>query len=385
MVKELFMLIKERLLLKETLVLVTVTESAGSTPRGVGACMLVGKGPVRLWGSIGGGLPEHYAVLEAGRILGDTLLGDTLLGDTLPDDTLPEDTLPGSGAGERDLGISHRKYSLHPGVAADLGLRCGGEIFVFFRRLCAEDPGLLSLAEKGLACFEEKKAAWFIMEVGSGAGAKHAEGFSFGVVRGKDAQFFTQDAPQNLASFLSPLSVCRNEEGKSWLSVPLLQEGFVYVFGGGHVAQELVPLLSHLGFRCAIFDDREEFAQRDLFPTAEKIMLGDFEHIGEQITLSAKDYAVIITRGHLWDLEAWAFALDSPAAYIGVIGSKSKHEFVRRQLKERGFTEEAICAPRVHAPIGLEIKSDTPAEIAVSIAGELILCRALNVSSSSES
>jgi len=69
------------------------------------------------------------------------------------------------------------------------------------------------------------------------------------------------------------------------------------------------------------------------------------------------------------------FALSSPAAYIGVIGSKAKHAFVKEQLLKRGFESAAINAARVHAPIGINIKSETPAEIAVSIAGELILTR----------
>jgi xanthine dehydrogenase accessory factor len=96
------------------------------------------------------------------------------------------------------------------------------------------------------------------------------------------------------------------------------------------------------------------------------------------VSLSGKDYAVIITRGHQWDLEALAFALDSPAEYIGVIGSKTKHELVRKKLLERGFENTAINAARVHAPIGMKINSETPAEIAVSIAGELILTRNRN-------
>jgi len=85
---------------------------------------------------------------------------------------------------------------------------------------------------------------------------------------------------------------------------------------------------------------------------------------------------VIVSRGHRWDLEAWAFALNSPSLYIGVIGSRAKQALVKGRLRERGFSTEEIDAPRVHAPIGIDIKSETPAEIAVSIAGELILCRA---------
>jgi len=170
------------------------------------------------------------------------------------------------------------------------------------------------------------------------------------------------------------------EAGESGLIEEIEKElascGFVYIFGGGHIAQELVPLLNHLDFRCVVFDDREEFTSHELFPGAERIIFGDFEHIEKSVTLTERDFAVIVTRGHEWDCEAWAFALDSPAAYIGVIGSKTKHEFVKARLRERGFDTAAIGASRVHAPIGINIKSETPAEIAVSIAAELISSRA---------
>ena len=288
--KELLSLMRELLLAGEPLVLVTISESSGSTPRGAGARMLVGKGAdgagVRLWGSIGGGLSEHLAIEEAGKLLRTC--------------GVEPDAIEPNANGEL-----LRKYTLHPAEAADIGARCGGEISVSFRYIEAPDTGLLKEIER---------------EAVSG--------------------------------------------------------GFVYVFGGGHIAQELVPLLAHLNFRCAVFDDREEFSKPDLFPGAEKVLLGDFKQIGNYVTLTEKDYTVIVTRGHQWDFEAWVFALESPAAYIGVIGSKTKHEFVKGQLRERGFDDAAISAPRVHAPIGLSIKSETPQEIAVSIAAELILVRA---------
>jgi xanthine dehydrogenase accessory factor len=339
--KDLFPLIKERLLSKEPLVLATVTESSGSTPRGAGARMLAGKGKgaeaARLWGTVGGGLAEHKAIEEAGTLL-------------------------------RTGGTSFRKYLLHPNEAADIGAKCGGEYSVFARFLDAGEPGLLDTVEKGLACFAEQKAAWLVMEVRrESSGGPPAEG-SFLIC--------TEDGPGKFKPLLRPGPACLETEGKLWFSEPLVMDGLVYVFGGGHIAQELVPLLARLGFRCAVFDDREEFTGPELFPGAEKIILGGFDRIGAYAALGKNDYAVVVTRGHLWDLEAWAFALKSPAAYIGVIGSVTKHEFVKARLRERGFTPGEINAPRVHAPIGVDIRSETPAEIAVSIAGELILERA---------
>jgi xanthine dehydrogenase accessory factor len=149
----------------------------------------------------------------------------------------------------------------------------------------------------------------------------------------------------------------------------------VYIFGGGHVAQELAPILCHLDFRCVIFDDREEFTRPELFPEDCHVIRGDFENIGAFLSLTEKDYVVVVTRGHAFDFQAEAFALRSGARYIGVIGSDTKHSFVRSRLEAAGFSPEELNAPRVHAPIGINIQSKTPAEVAVSIAGELILTR----------
>jgi len=343
--KELFVLIRERLLKKEPLVLVAIIGSSGSTPRETGSLMLVGT-KERLWGSIGGGKSEYLAIEETAFFLQ-----------------------------RRDPSLENisftRQYILHSNEAAEIGAVCGGEVSVFFRLLDADEPGLPEVIEKGIARFGEGKAAWFLMEVSDGV-ACNALGFA-----GEEGLLAcTNTGPQDLRDFLKSGAVYLANNGKSWLSVPIVPEGLVYIFGGGHIAQELVPLLSHLDFRCVVFDDREEFLRKDLFPQAEKLVLGDFEHIEKSLALTERDYVVIITRGHIWDLEAWAFALNSPAAYIGVIGSAAKHEFVKTKLLERGFALSAIVDPRVHAPIGIKIKSKTPAEIAVSIAGELILTRA---------
>ncbi|MCL2472860.1 MAG: XdhC family protein, partial [Treponema sp.] len=123
--KELFMLIRDRLLLNEPMVLATVIKSSGSTPRGAGARMLVGKGThgeaIRLWGTIGGGLPEHLAIEEAGSLVSEHAANPA---------------------------FSFRKYALHPNGAAELGARCGGEVSVFFRSMDLREPGLLDLVEK---------------------------------------------------------------------------------------------------------------------------------------------------------------------------------------------------------------------------------------------
>ncbi|MDR0638882.1 MAG: XdhC/CoxI family protein [Spirochaetaceae bacterium] len=151
--------------------------------------------------------------------------------------------------------------------------------------------------------------------------------------------------------------------------------GTVYIFGGGHVGKETEPLLSRLDFRCVVYDDRAEYADPALFSPDARTICHPFSAIGEKITLAACDYCVVLTHGHQSDYEAVSFALESPARYIGLIGSKRKIAFVEGRLKAAGFTDAQIHAPRVHAPIGLDIGSETPAEVAVSIAAQLITVR----------
>ena len=151
--------------------------------------------------------------------------------------------------------------------------------------------------------------------------------------------------------------------------------GKVYIFGGGHVAQELVPVLAHVGFRCIVMDDREAFTKPELFPGAEKVICGDLQNIGNHMTIGSEDYVCVMTRGHAYDTVVQAQVLRCRPTYCGVIGSAFKAAGVRKTLKEEyGLAEDELDL--VTTPIGLNIKGETPAEIAISIAAQMILHRA---------
>lgn len=154
----------------------------------------------------------------------------------------------------------------------------------------------------------------------------------------------------------------------------LLPPGRVYIFGGGHVSQALVPALAAVEFRCVVLEEREEFCDPALFPEAEQVRRIDFARVLEEVPLTGEDYVVIMTRGHRDDLLIQSQVMRAPARYIGVIGSRQKTAAVTAALREMGFADGDFR--RVHAPIGLPIRSETPAEIAVSIAAQLILERA---------
>lgn len=154
----------------------------------------------------------------------------------------------------------------------------------------------------------------------------------------------------------------------------LRSRGRVFIFGGGHVAQALVPALAAVDFRCVVLEERPEFCRPELFPGAEEVRRVDFARVSDTVELTAVDRVIIMTRGHSDDLLVQSQIMKTPVRYIGVIGSRKKTAVLTAKLKEMGFSDADF--ENVWAPIGLPIRSETPAEIAVSITAQLILERA---------
>ncbi len=151
---------------------------------------------------------------------------------------------------------------------------------------------------------------------------------------------------------------------------PLPITPHLYIFGGGHIALPLAKMAHITGFKISIIDERPAFANPERFPDAAQTITSDIATAFEQLTIDHSSYIVIVTHGHKGDETALAAALKTPARYIGMIGSKEKNRTVFAHLLAQGYTQEDL--DRVHAPIGLRIKAQTPEEIAVSILAELI-------------
>ena len=179
-----------------------------------------------------------------------------------------------------------------------------------------------------------------------------------------------EELPESLAN--CPQTAPLLEDGV--YTEPMGRDGVLYLFGGGHVGQALAPMLSQVGFRVVVFDSREEIARPQNFPGAERVVLGSFEHIGEQVQLTPRDYAVIMSPGHRHDLEVLCQVLEQRPCYVGCMGSRKKKAFLWGELERRGFSREQMEA--IHLPIGLDIGGETPAEIAVSVTAQLIQVRA---------
>lgn len=142
------------------------------------------------------------------------------------------------------------------------------------------------------------------------------------------------------------------------------------IFGGGHIGFALYEICRLLGFRLIIIDDREEFATKDRFPEAESVLRCAFDKAFSQVSVTENTYIVICTRRHHSDQICLEQALKTNATYIGMLGSKTKWQQIKKNLKAKGFRHKDF--QRVHCPIGLDIGAVTPEEIAVSIAAELI-------------
>lgn len=169
-----------------------------------------------------------------------------------------------------------------------------------------------------------------------------------------------------------------SQDGETF--VEPLAAGRTYIYGGGHVARALCALLAATGFSVTVFDDREGVLTETAFPGADERVTAPFVHSAVRFAPEPTDFVVVMTHGHEHDYEVLREVLRRPAAYVGMIGSKKKIGAIRERLLRDGIAPERIDA--VHMPIGLSIGAETPEEIAVSVAAEMIRCRAVSMGSS---
>jgi xanthine dehydrogenase accessory factor len=142
------------------------------------------------------------------------------------------------------------------------------------------------------------------------------------------------------------------------------------ILGGGHISRPLAAMLALVGYEVTVVDDRPDFADRRHFPPGSEVVCNGFRAFMDTFTADAATAVVIVTRGHRHDLECLRAVLGQPAAYIGMIGSRRKVAAVFALLREEGADERLLA--RVRAPIGLDIGAEGPAEIALSVAAEIV-------------
>ena len=145
------------------------------------------------------------------------------------------------------------------------------------------------------------------------------------------------------------------------------------IFGGGHISKSLAKVLDLAGFRVSVIDNREAFANKERFPEAAEVHAAEYGDVFPLLSITESSYVVIVTRGHRDDMRVLRWAVNTPACYIAMIGSRRKTISVVKELEKDGIPRAAF--DKVSAPMGLEIGAVSPEEIAISVAAEMIAMR----------
>lgn len=320
----------------ESMVLTTVVDSRGSTPRKAGSRMLVFSNG-RLDGTVGGGSLEAVAVEYARECLGT---GRSCL---------------------REFGLN--------GSDAELGpMRCGGKVALLFEYL-APEPEQLELYTRAARLESEEVEFTLTADLTALAYEKRKVAREL-VVEDKGAEGWKQALIGNKT--IAERAAITLTEDRQQLIERMLPRETLYIFGAGHVGGETALLASHAGFRVRLVDDRENISRLPEYGQygIEISILPEFQGITEKLRLSSRCYAVIATRGHLYDQRVLEQLLPLNLFYTGMMGSRSKKAAIFSSLLDKGFAQENLN--RIHCPVGLEIGAETPAEIAVSIVAQLI-------------
>ena len=322
----------------------TIASSSGSTPRTAGSKMIVHENG-DIAGTIGGGLIEARVIQSAVSLIQE---GRVVL----------------------------ETFQLNSTAADSMDMICGGDLTVFIETFHPGQPAgaLYSAAvEKirdGEKCLLVSELSGPDRNLDVRKTVVHENGESQGswtLPETLDSGFLTSWF-RHKAPFIT-------EFGDRRLIVePLCAGAKVFIFGAGHVSRQLAKITAMIDFQTSIIDDREEFANRERFASAHDIRVSpDCFTRFTDLAIDRDSYIVIVTRGHRHDQTVLEQALKTDACYIGMIGSRGKRDVIYRNLKGKGVDQKAI--DRVHSPVGLDIAAETPEEIAVSIAAELIRVR----------
>ncbi len=162
------------------------------------------------------------------------------------------------------------------------------------------------------------------------------------------------------------------EADDRWIYIERLQEDYkVVICGAGHISIPLIKISKMMGLNVTVIEDRPQFANNARIAGADLVLCDDFENALKQIPGDASTFFVIVTRGHRHDQVCLENIIQKENRYIGMIGSKVRVRMVKEALVEKGIDRRKL--DEIYSPIGLDIKAETPVEIAIAIMGEIVL------------
>ncbi len=323
------------------IVFVSLVGLEGSTPRHGGARMVVGADG-KSHGTIGGGLLEAAAITASRQAL------------EAKESRMLQFDLDGNGTDGK---------MLCGGTASVLinvvqGSKENAEFFREYGRLVQRGKDFYLLT-----VFKTEPNSVSVL----GHSLLQNDGNVYGTYPWTDYQWETVKSELHNVSSASILSIGTADV----LIDPIRKTRTLYCIGAGHVAIPTAHIAALAGFRVVVLDDRSEFANAERFPDAAQVIVPkSFDGAIDDLAIDVDSFIVIITRGHRHDRVVLEQALRTNASYIGMIGSLRKRDAIYSALLEEGVPAEDI--KRVHSPIGLRIKAETPEEIAVSIVAEMI-------------
>ena len=350
----------------ERVAIATVVSARGSTPRGTGAKMAVRASGVIL-GTVGGGCGEAQVIREAARALqqGASRLTTVDLTGEINDESLTH------CGGTMEIFVDC--------LRSDAARKAGASDLEILQALAEADASGQPTALVTVIGGSAEAAA---IRVGTkwvlgSSGASLASPPAALAAPLREAVDAALDAGRSRCVWLAESAgnwrLSDSEPGLALFVEVVAPAGELVIVGAGHIAHSLVTVGRTLGFRISILDDRAAFANRVRFPEADRIDVGGIEETLAGLPIGPATYLVLVTRGHQLDEAALKTVIGSEAAYIGMIGSRRRVREVFRHLAAAGVAEERLA--RVHAPIGLDIGAETPAEIAVAIAAQLVKVR----------
>lgn len=330
----------------EDLALATVVSKSGSAPCLAGSKMLIRKTGESL-GTIGGGVLEAEGQKRGARSL---------------------------QSGKSEIFT----FDLSGRDAASMNMICGGRVQILIEQIAAGDESrrLFAALAEALAAGER---CYLVSDLGEDAAVidrierclVRADGSRQGPFPYPERQLEELLAKAHRSTY----PVLAVVDGRRFLVERCYVPSSLYLFGAGHVSQEVAELAERIEFQTTVIDDRAEFANRERFPNVHEVRVIDsFDDCLGGLAIDADSYLVIVTRGHAHDQTVLRQALSTSASYIGMLGSRKKNVEIRRRLADEGLSEEQLA--RYTCPIGLAIAAETTAEIAVSIIAELIQTRA---------